>query len=94
MRLLINLTSDRVWLILIVATAITYWVGESGMSSNNGNSTIWLIFSMAFIKGILIIYEYMELRHAPTIWKAGIISWLIFVISLILFSYWLGQRQI
>ncbi|MEY4592005.1 MAG: hypothetical protein RIR18_900 [Pseudomonadota bacterium] len=88
-----NSTANRVWVILIIATATTYWVGESGMTNNNGTRAVWAMFGLAFVKGFLIIYDYMELRHAPTKWKLGIISWLVFVISLILFAYWLGQRH-
>ncbi len=84
--------TNLIWLFLLFATAVTFWVGESGMSNESGTWAVVLIFAMAFVKGLLIVYEYMEVRDAPLKWKIGLVGWLVFVISLILLAYWLGKR--
>ena len=85
-------TAHRVWLVLLTATAITYWLGESGTTDSAGSRAVFAMFALAFIKGHLVIYDFMELRHAPTKWKAALMGWLSFVLGMILLAYWLGLR--
>lgn len=85
-------TAHRVWLVLLLATAITYWLGESGATSQAGSTAVFAMFGLALLKGHLVIYDFMELRHAPAKWKAALMSWLTFVLGMILLAYWIGLR--
>lgn len=87
-----NRSVNTIWVILLVATAVTYWLGESGLSGRAGMAPVLLMFGLAFVKGFLVIYDFMELRHAPPLWLRLLVGWLIFVISMIVLAYLVGQR--
>lgn len=87
-----TLSVNRIWIILLLATATTYWLGESGLSGRASMAPVLLMFGMAFIKGLLVIYDFMELRHAPRLWKLLLVGWLVFVTSMIVLAYWIGLR--
>jgi caa(3)-type oxidase subunit IV len=82
-------SAHRAWLILIVATAITWYLGEVGAAGTWAIVTMLLI---AFVKGRLVILDFMELREAPRLWRALLEGWLILVSSLILLAYWISLR--
>jgi cytochrome c oxidase subunit 4 len=81
---------NRIWLLLLLATGITYWLGESGQVGHGGIGPVLAIFGMALVKGWWIIEDFMELRHAPALWRRLLIGWLLFVIGMILLAYWLA----
>lgn len=87
-----SLTPNRIWLILLAATGITFWLGESGLSGNAGMTPILVMFALAFVKALLVMLDFMELRHAPVLWRSLLVSWLVLVVSGIVLAYWLGQR--
>ncbi|MBL8417857.1 MAG: cytochrome C oxidase subunit IV family protein, partial [Dechloromonas sp.] len=74
-------SAHRAWLILIVATGMTWYLGEVGAAGTLAIVTMLLI---AFVKGRLVILDFMELRNAPALWRALLEGWLILVSSLIL----------
>jgi len=80
------------WIVLLVATAITYWLGESGTAGQAGSVAVYTMLGLAFIKGRLVVYDFMDLRHAPTLWKLLLLGWLVFVIGMILLAYWMGIK--
>ena len=47
---------------------------------------------IAFVKGRLVILDFMELREAPRLWRALLEGWLILVSSLILLAYWISLK--
>ena len=85
-------TLNRIWLFLLLATGITYWLGESGQLAGAGMLPVLVIFVLAFVKGLWIIYDFMDLRHAPALWTRLLVGWLGFVTSMIVLAYWIGQR--
>jgi hypothetical protein len=87
-----NTAINRIWLALLFATGVTYWLGESGLSGSAGMTPVLLMFGMAFVKGFLVIYDFMELRHAPRMWRVLLVGWLTFVTSMIVLAYWIGLR--
>lgn len=87
---MLTMTTNRIWFILLAATAVTYWLGESGLAGHAGMAPIFAMFGLAFIKGILVILDFMGLRHAPPLWKQIVIGWLVFVTSMIVLAYWIG----
>lgn len=86
----LHTAANRSWVILIVATGITYWLGESGTAGKAGTIAVFIMLGLALLKGWLVIYDFMELRHAPGLWKALLVGWLIFVLSMIVLAYWMG----
>lgn len=83
----------RSWLILLLVTTITYWIGEGGLSGQGSMVPVLIIFALAFAKGLLVCLDFLELRHAPTLWRWIVIGWLGVVLSLILLAYAISLRQ-
>jgi caa(3)-type oxidase subunit IV len=81
--------AHRAWLILMIATAITWYLGEVGAA---GTMAIVAMLAIAFVKGRLVILDFMELRGAPLLWRALLEGWLILVSTLILLAYWISLR--
>jgi hypothetical protein len=84
--------ANRTWIILLIATAITWWLGESGTAGSAGSNAVFLMLGLALIKGRLVIYDFMELRHAPTLWKILLLGWLSFVLGMVVLAYWIGMK--
>ena len=82
-------TAHRAWLLLIIATSITWYLGEVGAA---GTATIAAMLVIAFIKGRLVILDFMELRAAPRLWRLLLEGWLILVSALILLAYWISLK--
>ena len=82
----------RVWLVLLVVTAITYWIGEGGLAGQASIVPVLVIFGLAFVKGLLVCLDFLELRHAPALWRWVVIGWLIVVLSLIVLAYAVSLR--
>ncbi len=76
---------DVVWLILLAATGVTWFVGESGAA---GVAAVALILGLALVKGWLVIREFMALKQASIRWRMVVVGWLTLVLALIAFTYW------
>ncbi len=72
-------TLDRVWLALMVATLMTFWLGESGLAGRAGLAGLVIMFCLAWGKGLLVILHFMELRRAPALWRRLMVGWLTFI---------------
>lgn len=81
---------DRVWAFLLLATFITFALGESGIAGNAGWVPVVVMFALAFVKCVLVILDFMELRHAPALWRYLLIGWVTLVTSGILLAWWQG----
>ncbi len=82
-------SAHRAWLVLIIATGMTWYLGEVGAA---GTVAIVAMLAIAFIKGRLVILDFMELREAPLMWRLLLEGWLIVVSSLILLAYWISLK--
>ena len=87
-----NNTTNRIWILLLAATGVTYCLGESGLSGSAGMAPVLAMFGLALVKGFLVIYDFMGLRHAPPMWLRMLTGWLIFVTSMIVLAYYIGLR--
>ncbi|MDO8317703.1 cytochrome C oxidase subunit IV family protein [Rhodoferax sp.] len=85
-------SSNTLWLLLLTATGLTYGLGESGELGRASMAPVFLIFGFALFKGVGVILDFMDLRHAPALWRNLLIGWLGFVVGMILLVYWIGQR--
>ena len=83
-------STNTLWLLLLIATGCTYWLGESGELGHASMVPVFLIFGFALFKGVGVILDFMDLRHAPALWRNLLLGWLVFVIGMILLAYWLG----
>ena len=81
--------AHRAWLILMIATGITWYLGEVRAARTLALVAMLLI---AFVKGRLVILVFMELRDAPRLWRVLLEGWLILVSSLILPAYWISLK--
>ena len=89
---MVDTSLTRVWLILLAVTGVTYWIGEGGLADQSSMVPVLVIFGLAFVKGLLVCLDFLELRHAPTLWRWVVIGWLIAVLSLIVLAYAVSLR--
>ena len=85
---MLALPKDRrhgTWLLLVLATGITCWVRAGGIV---GLAAAAGTLAIAYFKGRLVILDFMELRDAPTIWRAVVEGWLLLVSILVLAVHW------
>ena len=80
---------NRAWLLLLVITGVTFWMGESG-SSASSLAVALVVLGLAFVKGMLVALEFLELREAPALWRWLIAGWLVLVLGLVVLAYALG----
>lgn len=88
---MLKFSTNTLWLLLLAATGLTYWLGESGQMGHARMVPVVIIFVVSFFKGLLVIDDFMELRHAPSLWRNLLVGWLGIVISMVLLAYWLGS---
>ena len=80
----------RAWLILLAVTAVTYWIGESGLAGHGTMAPMLVLFALTFIKGLVVILDFLELRHAPALWRWIVVIWLVVVLGAIVLAYWIS----
>ncbi|PKO50020.1 MAG: hypothetical protein CVU28_13910 [Betaproteobacteria bacterium HGW-Betaproteobacteria-21] len=76
------------WLLLIVATVLTWAVGERGSS---GVLIVAFLAVLSIAKGSVIILDFMALRRAPLMWRVLTLGWMALVWALIGLAYWNGM---
>lgn len=84
-------TVNRIWALLLLATAVTWWLGESRQVGRGTLLPVLVIFGLAVFKGAWVIVDFMDLRHAPALWRRLLLGWLLAVTSVIMLAYWLGM---
>lgn len=66
------------WLILVAATGIGWWLGQTGQASNQGMALATAgVIIVAFIKVWIVAFQFMELRHAPRWLRHAFDAWII-----------------
>lgn len=80
----------RSLLILVMATVAAFWMRNDDMLGLAIGATT---LGIAWFKGRLVVLDFMELRHAPTIWRLMIEGWLLLVTGLIFVFYFIGQAR-
>jgi hypothetical protein len=78
-----------IWIALMVATVLTWFIGKSGQMTT---TTIFAILLIAAVKGWLIVYDFMALRRVKFLWRALVLGWLLLTLAIILLAYWLGLK--
>ena len=77
------------WVALMVATMLTWFIGRTG---HTGTAAVMAILVIAALKGWMIIYDFMALRRVKLLWRMLVLGWLILVLAIILLAYWLGLK--
>lgn len=78
------------WLLLLLVTALTFWMGEGGYAGHSAMLPVLLLFALTFVKGLVVSLEFLELRHAPALWRWLVVGWLALVLGLIVLAYWIS----
>jgi len=82
------------WLLLMLATCLSWWMGQDqGLSAvQTGDYRIISsgLILIAFIKVRIVIRYFMEVRQAPLILKLICDAWVALVCGAILYLYWFG----
>ncbi len=92
---LIKHPATLVWTLLMIATAISWWLGADGgtvKSLTIPTLTIALIV-IAFIKVRFVIHYFMEIRHAPLALRLVCDAWVIGVCVAIIGLYWFAPTS-
>ena len=76
--------TNAILLALLAATATTAWLGEHAGAQGLGTGAAVVVMALSAGKGCLIVLDYMELRHAPALWRRLLLGWLAAVVLLVL----------
>lgn len=75
---------DLGWLLLVGATVLGYALrAEAAAGTLVGAATL----AIAYAKGRLVVLDFMELRHAPCLWRGIVEGWLLLLTLLVLTVY-------
>jgi len=80
---------NLVWVVLMAATAVTWFVGEMHAA---GPKAVALILAIAGVKSWLVIYDFMALRRVKFLWRAVVLGWLLIVLAIIMLAYRMGLQ--
>ena len=83
-------TSTLLWATLILATLATWAMGALGETGTWGVAVLAVI---SFWKGAVIILDFIALRHAPLLWRALTMGWMVVVWAIIAIAYIKGLAQ-
>ena len=78
---------NTVWLLLLAATGFAAWLGASGALRQPSLPLMALVFGLAWLKGLGVVLSFMELGHAPPLWRRLLMGTLAVVVALILIAY-------
>jgi hypothetical protein len=78
-----------IWVALMVATMLTWFIGKS-VQMSVGMVVVILVISA--VKGWLIIEDFMALRRVRFLWRGIVLGWLLATLAIILLAYWLGIK--
>ena len=90
MSALTAVSLPRAWLLLLLLTAATFWIGESGLAGHGSMALTAVLFALTFAKGLVVILDFLELRHAPPLWRWLVLVWLALVLGGIVLAYWIS----
>lgn len=77
--------TDTVFALLVMATAVSWWLGEGAATRGQHLRTAatLAVLALSAFKGALIALDYMELRTAPALWRRVVMGWLVVVLGTI-----------
>lgn len=75
------------WTTLLLATVLGGWLAESWPGVRSVALGILLI---AAVKVLIVMFEFMELRTAPTVWRCLMAGWLVMVMGVLVAGHLLA----
>lgn len=80
-----------VWVVLMLATLATFAIGEVGDRLGIvGPLAMAALLAISFVKGRLVVLDFMGLRGVKFFWRGLLIGWLLLVSALIALAYWIA----
>lgn len=89
MRELLIHRSSTIWVLLMIATALSWWLGTGHrVAETPGNPAAWAgLMLIAFVKVRWILMDFMELRTAPLLLRLLFEAWVVAVCATIIVNY-------
>jgi hypothetical protein len=76
MRLGVPARTTAIWLILILASFLTWWLGTNDSRDQLSDRVmIAAVIVIAFLKAYLVGMEFMEVRGAPAVLRGLLTGW-------------------
>ncbi|PKO90576.1 MAG: hypothetical protein CVU18_00215 [Betaproteobacteria bacterium HGW-Betaproteobacteria-12] len=83
MNILKNAFDRSAWILLVATVAAFSISGQHGFGLYAGALTLVI----GYIKGRLVVLDFMEMRHAPPVWRRLLEGWLVLLTSVLLAIY-------
>jgi heme/copper-type cytochrome/quinol oxidase subunit 4 len=92
---LIKHPATLVWALLMIATALSWWLGADGgaVKSLSIPTLTVALMVIAFIKVRFVIHYFMEIRHAPLALRLVCDTWVVGICGAILILYWFSPAS-
>ena len=71
------------WAILIAATLASWWLAEDPGTHRLGRMAAGIVLALSAVKGLVIALDFMELGHAPKLWRRALLAWLSTILTVI-----------
>lgn len=78
---------NLVLVVLLLATVATFEIGERGVA---GTAAMAALLAIGFVKGRLVVLDFMGLRGVKFFWRGLLLGWLLLVSTLIAVAYWIS----
>jgi hypothetical protein len=75
-----------VWIVLMLATCVTWWSAKGGAVPPIEATAIVMV--VAAVKARLVILHFMKLKEAPPSWRLLFEGWVVLSTAVILGGYW------
>ncbi|MET0699799.1 MAG: cytochrome C oxidase subunit IV family protein [Mycobacterium sp.] len=83
--------STIVWVLLMMVTVVSWLTARDGGAAHVVNPTVTVVVLLiAAVKTYLVIWHFMEVRHAPRWLKVTTASWAIVLFALLLGFYFVA----
>ena len=73
-----------IWLVLVILTIATFYIGERIVS---GSAVMMSVLVISLIKGQLIANYFMGLRHVSWVWRGIILGYFVIVGGMVAVAY-------
>jgi hypothetical protein len=80
----IGIHANRSWLVLLAATLVTFSISDNHAIGTYAGIATLLI---SYLKGRLVVLDFMELRHAPALWRGLFEAWVLIISAVLLVAY-------
>lgn len=86
----LKLKTTPIWLLLVLATGLSWWLGHEVGSPQRQSLLAISMILIASIKIRLVLQYFMEARYAPLALRLALDGWLLGMTLAILTTYWVG----